>query len=696
VKKHLFRLSGSVYRILRRLGISPSAKTYHAAKRKAHGSGARAQIKLALLDEIEAQKPSGKTVFASRLLKRVENLSETDLPLTSVLFSGEAISAGDAVEITKDPELTQGQNDALSKCLGNNITFLMGGPATGKTLVISKAVSKLLEQNESVLFCCNTRAALDHSASHLPSSAQGLTLKTVASIIADQSSQQFDTVVADEAGMTGLAEVLILSSLANKRIIFVGDPMQLPPIAATDNPWLHENIFRHVSKAKSLSALYVWQREQSEVALLLREQFEIPERISSVLSHFCYGGRLFSRSNGKGHLLFIDTSSLGATNEGKRSSPVNSIQAECVIEQIKELMTKGSVKPESIGVLTPFAAQAELLRREATKNNLPKEIAIGTVHQFQGQLKSCLILDITAAGVDFSYRSLADDEQALGLMNSALSRCRTINNTEGRLIVIADLSHVREKYPESVLLQILTRLYFRADVLKDEDAHKYAQTTNQLCEMFSSDWKSIDAALATNKAVSEEAIRTLIYNACDLIPRLIALCNRLRPGSFEAGHALTALEKPYAAPALAGLSIDAQFNPERIDRFKSVITDLYKIIYESTMTPVAGEHRNRGPAKPIYDPDAENGESYGRVRIWIRELRNYYQHDSEKPEDYRKDFSKRQRDFAFQAGIGRDAPDEQRGSDHNADDYSTREYLRVTLFIMKEVINYLEAVRNRL
>ena len=131
-------------------------------------------------------------------------------------------------------------------------------------------------------------------------------------------------------------------------------------------------------------------------------------------------------------------------------------------------------------------------------------------------------------------------------------------------------------------------------------------------------------------------------------------------------------------------------------RFKSVVTDLYKIIYESTMQPVPGEHRNRGPEKPIYDPDAEHGESYGRVRIWIRELRNYYQHDSEKPEDYRKDFSKRQRDLAFQTAITRPAPDEQRDRDNNPDDYSAREYLRVTLRLMKETVEYLMVVKTRL
>jgi len=696
VKKVLFRMSGAIYLGLRQLGLAPSSSTYHAARRKTIGRGSWREVKLALLDEIKAQRHSGNSVFASRLLKRIEKLPSDPPPLTAALLSGEAIASGSEVALTNDPALTESQHHALTRIVANPITFLMGSPGSGKTRVISKAVSRFLSQEESVLFCCNTRSALDHATSYLPKDSEGLSLKTVASVVGDDGGQAFDTVVIDEAGMASIAEVLILSNLARNRIVFVGDPMQLPPIAATHSPWLNQNIFQRVSQAASLSGLYVWQREQSDIAVLLREQFDIPERIFSVLNHFCYAGRLSSRSKGRGHISFIDTSSLNATNKGKRASPTNPEHTAIVVEEIKRLISKSAVQPEAIGVLTPFAAQAESLQSEAKKNALPEVIAFGTVHTFQGRLKNCLILDITAAEVDYTYRNLADDEQALSLMNSALSRCRTVNNTEGRLVVIADLDHTRDKYRDSILLRILTRLYFRADVLKNEDSHKYAQTTNRLYEIFTRDWEEIDGALREKRSINEEAIKTLIYNACDLLPRLIILINRLRPGSFEAEHALTALEKPYAALALVDPSVDAQFDPERIDRFKSVVTDLYKIIYESTMKPVPREHRNRGPEKPIYDPDADNGESYGRVRIWIRELRNYYQHDSEKPEDYRKEFSKRQRDFAFQAAIGRDAPDEQAGSDHNADDYSATEYLRVALLLLTEVIAYLKDVRIRI
>ena len=694
-RKVLHQLSSMGYHFLKRLGFSPSSNLYHRAQRKALNKGLWAGTKLALFDEAAAQRQGGNPLFARRLLDAVSGLPETPSPLTQSLFLDGVIKEG-SITPSDDPELTKGQNDALSKCLGNDITFLMGSASTGKTRITTKVVSKLLEQNKTVLFCCNTRAALDHASERLDSGNSFLTLSTVAGLVNETSPTRYDTVVVDEAGMASLAEVLLLSDRAEKRLIFVGDPMQLPPIAITQNLWLSQSIFQYQAKSENLSSQYVWQRQNDGVALLLRGQFDIPERLFNVLNHFCYGGRLFSRSTGNGHITFIDSAGLGAANTGKRSSPTNEVHAGLVIETLNQVLEKKSVTPERIGVLTPFTAQASFLEKKVKEAGLPQGIEFGTVHTFQGRLKNCLILDTTAAGVDLTYQNLADNNQAQALMNSALSRCRTIDGTEGRLIVIADMEHMRQHYAGSAALQFLDRLFFRADILDVENVKKYGQATAVLVDLFLADWKAIDKALASGTNPKEEEIKTLIYNACDLIPRQIALINRLKPGAFSADSALQALEKPYALLGLAELSPTTEFDPERINRFKNVITDLYKIIYESTMIPVPGEHRNHGPDKPIYDPNAEDGESYGRSRLWIRELRNYYQHDNEKPEDYRKDFSKRQRDFAFKAGIARTAPDESTNSLDVPEDYSTTEYLRITLFLLTEVIVYLKDLRIRI
>ena len=696
-RSFIARLSTVGYKTLRQIGIRPSANLFHHAKKIILVRGPWAEIKSALLDEIEAQKNSGASLFAKQELNAINRLPNKPALFTEYIFAnGEFPPDIRSVTQPEAFELTAGQKDALNKCLSKPLMFLMGAPGTGKTRVISRAISHLLSEGESVLLCCHTRAALDHSAMHLDNVHENLSLRTIVALLQSPAPIRIDNVIVDEAGMASLPQVLAISNLAIKRLIFVGDPMQLPPVAATKNPWVNQNIYQHVSKTENLSALYVWQRKNDANTALLKEQFDIPERLFNVLNHFCYGGRLFSRSTGKGHINFIDSTGLGAANSGKRSSPTNEVHAGLVIEALNQVLEKKSVSPERVGVLTPFTAQASFLQKKVKEAGLPQGIEFGTVHTFQGRLKNCLILDTTAAGVDYTYKNLADDNQAQALMNSALSRCRTIDGTEGRLIVIADIEHMRQHYVGSAALQFLDRLFFRADILDVENVKKYGQATAVLVELFLADWKAIDKALASGTNPKQEEIKTLIYNACDLIPRQIALINRLKPGAFSADSALQALEKPYALLGLAELSPETEFDPERINRFKSVITDLYKIIYESTMIPVPGEHRNRGPDKPIYDPNAEDGESYGRSRLWIRELRNHYQHDSEKPEDYRKEFSKRQRDFAFKAGIARTAPDESTNSLDVPEDYSTTEYFRVALLLLTEVIAYLKEVRIRI
>jgi len=648
------------------------------------------------MDEISAQRRSGPSIFARELLDRINQISEPPNPFAAALFLGAPIPTNHSVgDIGPKPDLTQSQQESLDKARSSSLLFLLGAPGTGKSKVTRELIDELTK-DKSVLFCCSTRAALENASRELEQDHPSLTLNTISGLIRSQHQRTFDTVIIDEAGMVNLAQVLYLTSLTIQKIIFVGDPFQLPPISSTESPWNSENIFSHQARSKNLSEIYVWQQQHPEISALLKEQFDIPERLFNVLNHFCYGGRLTNRSNGKGHITFIDSAGLGAANTGKRSSPTNEVHANLVIETLSQVLGKQSVKPEHIGVLTPFTAQASFLEKRAKAAGLPQGIEFGTVHTFQGRLKNCLILDTTAAGVDYTYQNLADNNQARALMNSALSRCRTIGGTEGRLIVIADMGHIRQHYTDSTALQFLNRLYFRADILEVEGVQKYGQATSTLVELFLADWSALDTALASGTNPKEEEVKTLIYNACDLIPRLIALCNRIRPKSFDVGSALSALEKPYAALALANLSEESQFDPERLNRFKGVITDLYKVIYESTMVVIPGEHRNRGPEKPIYDPNAEDGASYGRVRLWVRELRNYYQHDNEKPEDYRQDFSKQQRDYAFMEAIGRAAPNDQQNQGNVPEDYSGIEYLRVTLVLLKETVDYLNTVRERL
>ena len=148
------------------------------------------------------------------------------------------------------------------------------------------------------------------------------------------------------------------------------------------------------------------------------------------------------------------------------------------------------------------------------------------------------------------------------------------------------------------------------------------------------------------------------------------------------------LEQPVAALELSNLSEDVRFSPGRISHFRAVISDLYMAIYESTMTKSA-TGRNQNPVEPVFDPNALSGDSYGRIRVWLKDLRNYYEHDTSKWEDWQRQNNKTQRDLFFQQSISKPAPEKPQ-------DYSSLDYLRATLFALREVIDYLDTVRNKL
>ncbi len=714
-KRLLHQLSNRAFKTLKALGLPMRARPW----RQPTARGEWAQAKTALLDEITASRHhSGTRHFCQQLLERIEALEHGPATeLTTALFKGGAALNEPADTLiasgADDSTLSQSQKTALAQGRTGRVLFLLGAPGAGKTLVTSRLVGEYVSAGETTLLCCQTRAALDYAVSRLDEQTRQsprFAADTFAALISEQTREPFDNVIVDEAGMAHLAQVLHLSALARQRIIFVGDPMQLPPVASANTPaakrWLRRNIFQHQADTDNLSGLFFWQERNSDTSVLLREQYEIPSRIFDILNHFCYGGRLLCRTPGRGIVSFIDTSKINPQVTGSRRSPVNTDHGDIAAATLTEVLQKKSVHPENVAVLTPFRGQARYLAHLGKLRALPEAIEYATVHTFQGRMKTCVVLDLTASQVDYTYRILEDDNQALALMNTALSRCRTQAGIEGRLVVITNLEHIRARYPNGTITAFLERLRSVADNLSEpaalpdstqarfsDDTLRYAEVTDRLLGEFEHDYGQISAALTSPQLPDEDAIRTLIWKVCDLIPRLLNLCNRLStPGRADwfritPDKAQRLAELPLSALELANLAEQEQYAGAQVDHFSAVITHLYVLIYESSMA--AGEGvENRPPPPPVYDPDAFDGNSYGRIRLWLKDLRNYYQH-LERAQQTQAPFNKTKIDRFFHAAIAKPAPEPPRG-------YSRLDYLRAELFALKDVVRYLEAVREKL
>ncbi len=715
--KFLSRLSATLYKTLKRRGVPVPREQYQRARLKSAAKGEWGEVKVALVEEIQSAKgPAQNTLFTRKLLERVEALEGqgTEQPIVTALF-GDGSALREAVPHVAGETLngdlpiadwtagnTDSQQQAFELGMAQRVLFLMGAPGSGKTRVTTQLIKGCLEKNERTLLCCHTRDAVDHTVGQLDDDTKSdslLQARTIAATVMDDDVEPYDNVIIDDAGMVSLANVLYLASLITKRILLIGDPMQLPPVSSseTDNPWIEHNIFQHQSGTDNLSELFTWQEQNPDISVLLREQFEIPERIFNILNQLCYGSRLTSRTTTRGIISLMDTSTLDPELTGTPRSPINADHGDIVVRTLKELLQKQSLTAGDIGVLSPFRAQSQYLERVSKLSGLPEGIEFGTVHTFQGRMKVCILLDLTVSNVGHSFQILSGGNLVANLMNTAMSRCRTRDGQEGRLVVVANYQHVQKHYANKPLANFLDRIRSTTDTLVEVptlggeeptdawDTMRYGQTTDILVSEFQTEYDQLSNQLVGDDLPDEEQVRGLIWKACDLMPRLISLCNRLRaPGEPEHFRTTSGTRRRIERLSLAALEL-ADFAPEKRNLetnetpFMSVILDLYVLIYESSMLEGQDTGR-RHPDEPVYDPKAHTEESYGRIRLWLNYLRNVYAHDTtEWPR-----FDQERIDRFFEKTIGKPKPE------------NILDYLRAELFLFKEVLSYLDTVRNKL
>ncbi len=294
--------------------------------------------------------------------------------------------------------------------------------------------------------------------------------------------QEFDAVVIDEASMANLPYLMVLAAKAKSHIVVVGDPMQLPPIALTDNPharkFLEEDIFTFVSKADRTEDLFTWHDNNRSLTTFFDTQYRLNEDLAEVLSNVFYEGRLKTAQTNEDLLPankkkkvndptvnVIDSQKYGPVltqkNDGKGFQPVNEVHAAILIKIVKRLVLKNNVPVDEIGIIVPFRSTVYDIRRELYEHDLGS-IEVGTIHTFQGREKSVIVFDTVMSGEEqygrrrhYSVRPFDEEKNGLAvprLLNVAFSR------SKDRLVIVADLDHINKVYSNKLLGELLNRL----------------------------------------------------------------------------------------------------------------------------------------------------------------------------------------------------------------------------------------------
>lgn len=249
--------------------------------------------------------------------------------------------------------------------------------------------------------------------------------------------RRFDLVVIDEAAQA-TEPACWIPLIRGERVVLGGDHCQLPPTIVSDEA---------AREGLNISLMERLARQLGpDVVRRLDVQYRMHEQIMEFSSNEFYEGGLIADDSVRSHrlvdldaiaehhltsspLAFIDTAgaSYDEEQEPEGSSRANPEEARLVGRQIDMLLATG-LRPEQLAVITPYAAQARLLREKLRIADLE----IDTVDGFQGREKEAVIVSLVRSNDRGEIGFLTDTRR----MNVALTRARR------KLIVVGDSSTI--------------------------------------------------------------------------------------------------------------------------------------------------------------------------------------------------------------------------------------------------------------
>lgn len=323
--------------------------------------------------------------------------------------------------------------DTISGTLeSDSICILQGPPGTGKSYTIATIVASYLKADKSVCVTTMANKGLVELIKQEPLAefvAAGLVSKTNLSV--DERTQikgvknasnnltvtggelicatnyvlssvfsekkmdvnglpTYDLIVIEEASQAFLTTISAFISLG-KRCLIVGDPMQLPPIAKTDNP-----LYNSWNVNIQLDGLTTFALGSNVKSYRIVTTFRLTAKAAALTSIF-YGERFASVKNdyldyslaksnlfpNEGGLLFYPT---GDVRNGIYSEAADKIIRK-VVSTIEEFYPN-----RSLAIITPFRASVTELQKRFSTSDSTIDITIETIDRIQGMTVDYAIL----------------------------------------------------------------------------------------------------------------------------------------------------------------------------------------------------------------------------------------------------------------------------------------------------------------
>ena len=235
----------------------------------------------------------------------------------------------------------------------------------------------------------------------------------------------FDVLCVDEAGHATEPEVVAVASTLmdfqrhdNRvgQLILAGDPKQLGPIVTSN---VCRKFGLEVSYMERIACREVYAKDSSNryptplITKLVRNYRSHPS-ILKLPNNMFYDGELVAEGNplktfdmirweylpNAKFPLFFHAVFGENLREGNSPSWFNPEEAQEVVKYVDTLVynSRPPVDQKDIGVITPYARQAQKIRLALASRNL-KNVKVGSVETFQGQERRCIILSTVRSDV---------------------------------------------------------------------------------------------------------------------------------------------------------------------------------------------------------------------------------------------------------------------------------------------------------
>ena len=299
---------------------------------------------------------------------------------------------------------------------------------------------------------------------------------------------KFQNVILEEAARSNPLDLLIPMTRALRRIILVGDQKQLPQLIENDivedvvSEKFDDLAERDIARKKYESSLFGVLYKNLEKApkkrmIRLNEQFRMHPAIGNFISSLYYDNEVkagmkdqeLKKSHGltvnglKDKVMVFCNVSHEQGYEKKGIGKSRECEAKRVMSLVKEIMSDPGGKDLSIGVITFYAAQRDLIFDEAEKmgfaNRLPsgdyeiddsvkatrdgrEKFRIGTVDSFQGKEFDVVILSATRSNT--IERKEGNVRKVFGFLTSENRLNVAFSRAQRLLIVCGDAVAVVE------------------------------------------------------------------------------------------------------------------------------------------------------------------------------------------------------------------------------------------------------------